>query len=438
MNIRTNLEAEYLFNGNANDTSGNGNNGTVTGATLTTDKFGRLNRAYSFTGTSGVDQDIIETDFTFATGDKTASFWFKTSHTGAYQQMMASNSFVGSADTGMVILITSTNYLAVYIGNAGGSSEQYLDASINEIVTDNEWHFVTATLSGTTLSLNLDNEHFNSSSTTSESEVQTYPVSFGASTQSTKSFPYTGQLASPMLWSRALSADEVTQLYNDTKTQYSLFDDCELYLDFKGNAKDCSGNGNDGTVTGATLTTDHLDIANQAYDFNGSSYYIDCGGISTVQSISIWINPTSDITTSSANGGIFEMSAGNVLYCGAYTSAIPNEILTLRADSNKYIYWQSSQFTDSKIPGGEWTHLAITFPTTSTAILYVNGVAKTASYYDSPVVDTNWDAFLIGGGSYYFNGKIASPILWSRALSTDEVTKLYDLTKHKYIYKNGN
>ncbi len=42
------LMAYYPFNGNANDESGNGNNGTVNGATLTTDRFGDTDSAYSF------------------------------------------------------------------------------------------------------------------------------------------------------------------------------------------------------------------------------------------------------------------------------------------------------------------------------------------------------------------------------------------------------
>jgi gliding motility-associated-like protein len=41
----------YPFNGNANDESGNGNNGTVHGATLTTDRCGRSDSAYYFNGT---------------------------------------------------------------------------------------------------------------------------------------------------------------------------------------------------------------------------------------------------------------------------------------------------------------------------------------------------------------------------------------------------
>jgi len=48
--LKDGLVAYYPFNGNANDESGNGNNGTVYGATLTTDRFGNTNKAYSFDG----------------------------------------------------------------------------------------------------------------------------------------------------------------------------------------------------------------------------------------------------------------------------------------------------------------------------------------------------------------------------------------------------
>ena len=40
------------FNGNANDESVNTNNGTVNGATLTTDRFGNANSAFDFSGSS--------------------------------------------------------------------------------------------------------------------------------------------------------------------------------------------------------------------------------------------------------------------------------------------------------------------------------------------------------------------------------------------------
>jgi hypothetical protein len=50
--INDGLVAYYPFNGNANDESGNGKNGTVNGATLASDRFGNPNSAFSFNGNS--------------------------------------------------------------------------------------------------------------------------------------------------------------------------------------------------------------------------------------------------------------------------------------------------------------------------------------------------------------------------------------------------
>jgi len=66
----------YPFNGNANDESGNNFNGTVAGATLTTDRFNQQNKAYHFTGV-----DRINTSFSGVLGnaDRSISFWVKIS-----------------------------------------------------------------------------------------------------------------------------------------------------------------------------------------------------------------------------------------------------------------------------------------------------------------------------------------------------------------------
>tara|TARA_B100001287_G_C22682874_1_gene531482 strand:- start:2228 stop:3562 length:1335 start_codon:yes stop_codon:yes gene_type:complete len=62
------------FNGNANDESGNGNNGTVNGATLTTDRFGNSNSAYEFDGVN--DEIIIAHTPKFNSTELTISVWF--------------------------------------------------------------------------------------------------------------------------------------------------------------------------------------------------------------------------------------------------------------------------------------------------------------------------------------------------------------------------
>jgi hypothetical protein len=48
----TGLVAYYAFNGNANDESGLGNDGSVTGATITIGKGGDEKGAYSFVSTT--------------------------------------------------------------------------------------------------------------------------------------------------------------------------------------------------------------------------------------------------------------------------------------------------------------------------------------------------------------------------------------------------
>ncbi len=67
------LVTYYPFNGNANDESGNGNHGTVFGATLTQDRFGASNSAYSFDG-----NDFIKASASILPStERTASLWFK-------------------------------------------------------------------------------------------------------------------------------------------------------------------------------------------------------------------------------------------------------------------------------------------------------------------------------------------------------------------------
>jgi hypothetical protein len=50
VNLGNGLLAYYPFNGNTNDASGNGNNATNFGASLTTDQGGNPNSAYYFDG----------------------------------------------------------------------------------------------------------------------------------------------------------------------------------------------------------------------------------------------------------------------------------------------------------------------------------------------------------------------------------------------------
>ena len=63
----------WPFNGNANDESGNGYNGTVNGATLSTDRYGISNSAYSFTGTT--NEISLNNSQNFVSGSFSVSAW---------------------------------------------------------------------------------------------------------------------------------------------------------------------------------------------------------------------------------------------------------------------------------------------------------------------------------------------------------------------------
>ncbi len=68
------LVAEYLFDGDANDTSGNGNHGTVNGAILTSDRNGNTNSAYSC---DGLDDYIKTNHPDLDSQSLSISVWFR-------------------------------------------------------------------------------------------------------------------------------------------------------------------------------------------------------------------------------------------------------------------------------------------------------------------------------------------------------------------------
>jgi hypothetical protein len=74
------LVAYYPFDGNANDLSGQGHQGTVIGAVLSDDRFGKPNSAYYFNGSSSYINlgDILDEVFSKANARFSVSGWAKT------------------------------------------------------------------------------------------------------------------------------------------------------------------------------------------------------------------------------------------------------------------------------------------------------------------------------------------------------------------------
>lgn len=67
------LQAQYLFDGSPFDGSGKGRTPINNGATLSTDRFGNNNAAYSFDG----NNDVMFTNFSFDYEERTVAFWIE-------------------------------------------------------------------------------------------------------------------------------------------------------------------------------------------------------------------------------------------------------------------------------------------------------------------------------------------------------------------------
>jgi hypothetical protein len=79
------LQSWFPFSGNANDLSSFSNNGTVNGATLTTDRFGNLNSAYLFNGINNYIELPLNTGNLSGVDKFSISYWINPSSTTGIQ-----------------------------------------------------------------------------------------------------------------------------------------------------------------------------------------------------------------------------------------------------------------------------------------------------------------------------------------------------------------
>jgi Leucine-rich repeat (LRR) protein len=186
-----------------------------------------------------------------------------------------------------------------------------------------------------------------------------------------------------------LRIDNNTELCQNSEVDYgdldvSAFLDCNdpnygliAYYPFENNANDASGNGNDGTVNGATLTTDQHGIADSAYFFNGENSWIEVPDSKTLDSpvnavsISVWVLVDSFPIPIETSKGTLEGWHG-VISKGTAESKIVNDVVSidghrhysLFVSGNKHIHFahapsNGSQTNGYQLPSQEWVHLVV-------------------------------------------------------------------------------
>jgi hypothetical protein len=210
--IATGLVARYPFDGNANDVSGNGNHGTLVGpVTLTTDRFGAPNRAYSFNGSSSYISVPASASLNSPTTACTQAAWvylYGTSLVGAgfnpliMKSLTAENAF-------MYRMIANPDY----IGAAFNTWDTAKSAT--QTTPLNTWHHVATVFNGTTVRYFYDGAFVGSQPMVMTITSDNRPLTIGADTPGIFEI-FNGKIDDVCIYNRALTDADILQLKNQT------------------------------------------------------------------------------------------------------------------------------------------------------------------------------------------------------------------------------
>tara|TARA_B100001173_G_C16022903_1_gene562877 strand:- start:2137 stop:3174 length:1038 start_codon:yes stop_codon:yes gene_type:complete len=246
---------------------------------------------------------------------------------------------------------------------------------------------------------------------------------------------------------------QITELLNSIKNleleiQIVSTQNLVAWYPFNGNADDESGNGFDGQVNNAELTTDRLGNINSAYNF---SDYQDIIIPSSADqnlfpiTISLWYNASNLKSGETSNLFSKYVSAtwnGYQLLLGDF-SAVDNAYTTENngfgvtpwylADTNNNIisYYTNEPFLQEFIEENIWYHYVFVVDENGGKI-YVDGeLIDQASWTGTPASVSNNYIWKIGGkyepgNDHWFNGKIDDIAIWDRALTQQEIKSLYN------------
>jgi hypothetical protein len=208
------LVAYFPFNGNANDQSGNGNDGIVSGSTLINDRFNNENSAYSF---DGIDDYInigndVKPDFPI-----TISYWLKVSENTQFGNIFRSD-YVNdvSYSYGFTLSFRGDGSLATHIYNGFSdlNNRRSTYSELGLIESDQWYNFTTIFHSHNNAELYLDGVQLNTTMEGLGSGMLYSSSNGGIGDRSGDNF-FNGVLDDIRVYNRALSIDEVNLLYKE-------------------------------------------------------------------------------------------------------------------------------------------------------------------------------------------------------------------------------
>ncbi len=207
------LVGYYPFNGNANDESGNGNNGIVSGATLTSDRFGIDNKSYSFNGISNKIEVNDNTQLQLTTF--TVSLWVNA--TSGYSLVNKSNWSDGSLETFNIGLGTNLLNSSIKVNSNCFAGQGWNNITTNTGSLYNSWKHIVVVFNGSNVKHFVNGVQVNSQPLVGLMDTCFGgKLKFGAWWQSSPDY-LNGKLDDIGIWNRALTQQEITNLYNSNQ-----------------------------------------------------------------------------------------------------------------------------------------------------------------------------------------------------------------------------
>jgi len=207
----------WPFNGNANDESGNGNNGTVNAATLTDDRFGNSGSAYLF---NGIDNYIsIDDSPSLDVQNVTISAWYNCFDYGLSSQLnqghiVSKRETSGWGQSFQLALESTTPVNGIWATYTIGSNGSVSYNSNSDLVT-NAWVHAVYTHDNNSAKLYINGVAVSASSVIGGLSSNNLPMWIGARPfAGSNSAFYHGTLDDIGIWNRALTPAEVQALYS--------------------------------------------------------------------------------------------------------------------------------------------------------------------------------------------------------------------------------
>lgn len=205
----------YPFNGNANDESGNNNNGTINGAVLTTDRYNTPNSAYSFNFNSITFNNSIITSYPFS-----ISGWFKKEGIGSgylnYGTLFTTSNIIQATNGNGIHAIINEDTFAIE-----KSPNTQFELYKNNLDYLN-WHHFTITCEVNTSSATLTSKlYINGAITDTQvtalvSYTSSLPFTIGRGFDASIDYSFIGKIDDLGVWNRTLTDNEVLNLYSST------------------------------------------------------------------------------------------------------------------------------------------------------------------------------------------------------------------------------